>query len=217
MSTNNELEILQILANQVGRTEEIIDGNEIIIEDIHILRKILKTSSNSPSLCKYAEKITFNDSPQNLAFAIGYNLSSCDMVAMDKTNILVAQFLKKEGYDGYYLLNLFPDVQTRKIKKKESSFKNYIDVIKNCFLKVKDTSSNQFRNKDLYIFWGSSVYLNNKEISALRMIFPLFHAVYTVGTEHNHHHHPGRYVSLDKIQGYPVNESVLNGVHYLKP
>ena len=161
------------------------------------------------STYKFAEKITFNNGG-DYAVAIGYNPALNNGAYIDRTNYLVANLLRNLKYDGYYLFNMLPDVSGTKIAKATSSYPNYIKTVLDFLMQDNSTW-----NCDIFIFWGSSVYVKNNIINGILGLKNQH--VNTIGTTSKQHKHPGRGVSLQTISSFPVNLSQLaRGVHYLK-
>lgn len=156
-----------------------------------IIREFLVDNLTTTKI-KYAEKIKFVGKTGNrYSVAIGYNPSKALTKAIDHTNELIAFLFYKSGYDGYYLLNLYPDVQTKKIIKSASQFPD--------FYKVAQKTLNKFKF-DLYVFWGSSVYVS---FTLSSMLNSLSQDVYTIGATNGSnaylHKHPGRHVNFSTI------------------
>lgn len=163
-------------------------------------------------LCKFMEKVTFNAIGTNFAIAIGYNPATNSAVSIDKSNYLISTYLKKHNYDGYYLLNMYPDITPVKINKKRSVLSNYIDIVLNFLNNYPQI--NQF---DIFIFWGSSVYLSTDTIQALSSLQKSSHSLFTFGVGNTHHQHPGRCVSIATINHSVANIGALGKCsHYLK-
>ncbi len=162
--------------------------------------------------CKYLEKVTFNAKGSNFAITIGYNPVSNSNITIDKSNYLISTYLSNLGYDGYYLLNMYPDITSTKIRKSESVLGNYIEIVLG-FL----NSYAYINTSDVFIFWGSSAYLS---INVINEIISLQHGcrtLYTLGRDRTHHQHPGRGVSVNTIRHYNANIApLLNGSHYLR-
>jgi hypothetical protein len=140
---------------------------------------------------KYAEKVSFiGRQNQRYAIAIGYNPAMASLTTIDRTNKLIAYRLHYLGYDGYYLLNLYPDVQAQKVPKNMSLFPNYSNYVFNVI---------NYRNfqLDTFIFWGSSVYVDK---SLCLNINSLIQNVYTIGVNNgSNHRHPRRGVTAGTI------------------
>ena len=102
-----------------------------------IIREFLVDNLTTPKI-KYAEKINFVGKTGNrYSIAIGYNPSKTLKKAIDHTNELIAFLFYKSGYDGYYLLNLYPEVQTKKIIKSASQFPDFYKVAQKTLNKFK--------------------------------------------------------------------------------
>lgn len=140
---------------------------------------------------KYAEKVRFiGRQNQKYAIAVGYNPAMASLTTIDRTNRLIAYRLHYLGYDGYYLLNLYPDVQTKKITKNTSLFPDYSDYVFNVL-------NHQPFQLDTFIFWGSSVYVDKSLCFKIRS---LIQNVYTIGVINGPvHRHPGRCVTAGTI------------------
>jgi hypothetical protein len=166
-----------------------------------IVRELLVNKLKITNI-KFAEKIQFvGKGIKNYAIAIGYNPSKAVTKAIDHTNELIAFYLYKNGYDGYYLLNLFPDVQPTKVLKSVSLYPNFSTIL--------NATLNKFK-LDSFIFWGSSVYLSS---DLATMLNSLTQKVYTIGAKVGSnsylHKHPGRNVSHFTINGNLRNKPIL--------
>ena len=160
---------------------------------------------------KYAEKIEFSNNGTNFATVIGYNPAVCVPNSIDKTNYLISSMLNN-NYKGYYLFNMFPDVTPQKIRKSNSVFPNYIDEVLNFLI----TDSNICMD-DIFIFWGSSVYVSVSVENKLIKLHSLNRNLYTIGTTVTSHQHPGRNVSLQTIAFHNANlSSIVPNFRYLK-
>ena len=170
-----------------------------------LCREILHTSFQNANY-KFAEKIIFSGRcTGRLAVAIGYNPAILNMSYIDKTNELIADYLHSLGYAGYYLLNLFPEVTPQKPNKSASYFNNFYIVLQTALARLPQVSS-----MDLFIFWGSSVYINIQERIAFDSILRLFASSYTMGTNNGiNHKHPGRGVSSSTILHHAVNTPLI--------
>lgn len=168
-------------------------------------RKILVLNNGNNIVEKLAEKISWNNG-DNFAICIGYNPAQMNTSNLDKTNELVASLMQKCGYDGYYLFNMFSVISSNKsaTKGKNNLLECIADTI-NSYCSYNKTSF------DLYIFWGNSFYINGKNAKILQNI--TVNNAYTIGTQKNKHHHPGRGVSQGTIarnpRGNPIQ--VING------
>lgn len=163
-------------------------------------------------LCKFMEKVTFNAIGTNFAIAIGYNPATNSAVSIDKSNYLISTYLKNQNYDGYYLLNMFPDVTPVKIKRTRSTHPDYIDVVLDFLNKYPQI--NQF---DIFIFWGSSVYIPTDMIQALLILQKNSRSLFTFGVGNTHHQHPRRGVSTTTINHNLANIGLLGkNSHFLK-
>ena len=77
---------------------------------------------------KYAEKIKFQGRCKGkYAIAFGLNPAMADLEKIDYTNNRIS-FLYNEGYKGYYLLNLYPDIQQNNFRKNISNFSDYYTI-----------------------------------------------------------------------------------------
>lgn len=172
-------------------------------------REVLDDINNN---CKYAEKIIFNNTGGNFAVSIGYNPAQNFQSSIDKTNCLIADYLNNLNYDGYYLFNMFPDVSSKKIKKQASVCPNYIDIVLDFLINYN------MNNCDIYIFWGSSVYMSTSIISKLSNLQNVCHSLKTIGVVSHPHKHPGRGVASRTIASFLANlNPLVNGSsHYLK-
>ena len=163
-------------------------------------REILHASLHNADY-KLVEKITFKGQPLGrFAVAIGYNPALLDFNHIDKTNELIADYLYSLGYAGYYLLNLLPDVSHQKPNKSASNFNDFYQIIEIALANLPQISS-----MDLFIFWGSSVYVNSKEKIAFDGMLSRFASSYTIGTSKAKHKHPGRGVNSSTILRHVVN------------
>ena len=161
--------------------------------------------------CKYMEKVTFNTSGNNFAIAIGYNPASNSNTTIDKTNYLISSHFFNQGYDGYYLFNMYPDITPTKIRKSNSVLGNYIDIVFGFLNGYAHINSH-----DVFIFWGSSVYLSNNIINQIILLQNQCRALYTFGVGGIHHQHPSRGVAVNTIRHYNANTGPLqNGIHCL--
>ena len=161
---------------------------------------------------KYAEKIVFNAANGNSAVVIGYNPASCSSIAIDKSNYLISNLLYSNGYKEYYLFNMFPDVSSQKINKPQSILPNYIDDVLD-FL-ISDSVNGL---DDVFIFWGSSVYVSVSTESKLKQLQNQNRKIFTIGTKSVSHNHPGRNVSLNTISYTTANlSSIVPDSRYLK-
>lgn len=143
---------------------------------------------------KYAEKISFAGKGNNYAVAIGYNPATYCGTTIDKSNYLISTLFHNKKYDGYYLFNMYPDISVQKIKKNNSSYSDYIlDVLD--FL-IRDLQNSP---KDVFIFWGSSVYITIDVENKLNALQNVGITIYTIGTHNTPHQHPGRNVSIKTI------------------
>ena len=162
--------------------------------------------------CKYMEKVTFNTNGNNFAVAIGYNPASNSTTTIDKTNYLISSHFFNQGYDGYYLFNMYPDITPTKIRKNNSVLGNYIDIVFSFLNGYAHINSH-----DVFIFWGSSVYLSNNVINQIILLQNQCQALFTFGVGGKHHQHPGRRVAPNTIRHYNANTTpLLNGMHYLR-
>lgn len=156
---------------------------------------------------KYAEKISFINKGHNYAVAIGYNPATYSGTLIDKSNYLISTLLHNNSYSGYYLFNMYPDIAVQKIKKAQSSYSDYIlDVLD--FL-IRDLQNSK---KDVFIFWGSSVYITIETEKRLKKLQDAGITIYTIGTQNIPHKHPGRNVSIKTIK-YTIadlNSIILN-------
>ena len=185
------------------------NGQYLFINDLSFVtnRDILYSNT-----CKYMEKVTFNTNGNNFAIAIGYNPASNSNTIIDKSNYLISTYLSNLGYDGYYLLNMYPDITPIKIRKINSVLGNYIDMVLSFLNAYAHINSH-----DIFIFWGSSVYLSNNVINGIRSLQNRCRSLYTFGVGRIHHQHPGRRVSANTIRHYNANTTPLfNGMHYLR-
>ncbi len=161
--------------------------------------------------CKYMEKIAFNSNGNDFAVVIGYNPASNSTTTIDKSNYLISTYLSNRGYDGYFLFNMYPDISPVKIRKNNSVLGNYIDVVLN-FL----NNYVHINVYDVFIFWGSSVYLSNNVINQIILLQNQCRTLFTFGVGGVHHRHPGRCVAVNTIRHYNANTVPLqNGSHYL--
>ena len=161
---------------------------------------------------KYAEKVEFNTGGSNYAIAIGYNPAYNSPTFIDKTNYLISNLLHTSHYDGYYLLNMFPDVNTTKTIKSASGYPNNIDDALNFLI-----SDSLVCMHDIFIFWGSSTYVSVNVESKLQRLLHLGRQIYTIGTLTTNHRHPGRNVSLSNICYHVANlASITPRCRYLK-
>lgn len=161
---------------------------------------------------KYMEKISFNTNGNNYAIAIGYNPASDSSDAIDKTNYLISTHLSRSGYDGYYLFNMYPDVSVTKVRKYASYRSDYINILMNFLINYP-----QINNYDIFIFWGSSVYVSDDVMRDLITLKNRCHEIFTIGTTNVNHQHPGRGVSVATINHHKINlPPTPNGTHYLR-
>ena len=161
---------------------------------------------------KYAEKVEFNTSGANYAVAIGYNPAYNSPTFIDKTNYLISNLLHTSHYDGYYLLNMFPDVAATKISKSASSYPNCIDDVLDFLISDSRTCMD-----DIFIFWGSSTYVSINVETKLQSLARIGRKIYTIGTLTINHRHPGRNVSLSSISYHAANLArITPSCRYLK-
>lgn len=102
-----EDDLLHLYPNLV-KTEIIVNecGNKNISRTIYSDNGTLALSTH-----KYLEKIVFNQtSKQKEIIVVGGNPAICDNLIIDKTNVNIINYLKSEGYTGYYLVNLCSNI-----------------------------------------------------------------------------------------------------------
>ena len=150
---------------------------------------------------KYMEKITWNDCKKK-AICIGYNPARADTSGLDKTNELLTDFLHNSGYGGYYLFNLYSEVNVKKVSKKNST------SLLSC---ICSAIQDKYKCVDVYFFWGNSVYINPEEEKILKELAKHKFNLFTIGGKTLKFCHPSR-LSKDAISRYPVDktEVVLN-------
>lgn len=92
--------------------------------NISINRKSIQSSTD-----KYIEEIKWGTG-NNMPMVIGLNPSQSLPSILDKTNELItyAIYMSSKKYDGYYLINLYSHIQTKKFLK--SNFIDQTKVIK---------------------------------------------------------------------------------------
>ena len=197
--------------NQYNSRNRLYLNNSNIRNTIIQSRDILYNNLNNNNL-KFAEKISFRQGG-NYVVAIGYNPALNLANKIDKTNNLLAEYFNSLKYDGYYLFNMLPDVSGTKVPKKNSSYPDYIENVLDFLIQDSSTC-----NCDIFIFWGSSVYLNNDVICKLNKIKTnCSRGINTIGTKNICHRHPGRVVGANQIWSFAVNlNQLMKGVHYLK-
>ena len=152
---------------------------------------------------KFVEKIDFGTPGNKFAVAIGYNPSSVSTnLTMDKTNIKLSNYLISLGYDGYYLLNLYPEINSKKIIKTTSNYNvDFYNIIERVLIRFYNINQQIL---DLYIFWGRSVYLNLNKINSLTNGFTNYSNFATTNTISNLHEHPS-YVPQSHIGNKSIN------------
>lgn len=146
---------------------------------------------------KFFEKVDFGLNGNKFAVAIGYNPSSASTnTALDQTNRKLVNKFTALGYDGYYLLNLYPEINSKKVNSGAVPFnKQFYEIIGSSLFQYS-TSYND--SLDVYIFWGRSVPLSRKKIAALgtglvnHNIYILINATIVL------HEHPS-YLSITNI------------------
>lgn len=149
-----------------------------------------------------------------MAVAIGLNPSKALPDDLDKTNELVLFALStlKKGrrYDGYYLINLYADIQATKFKRKGKTVLS--KVIKDAVNAY--TAANSLKKIDIYIFFGKSFYVSPQILSDLNGISNA--RFYTLGTKKCPHHHPGRGITYNTISARYRGASIkLSNHHYI--
>lgn len=170
--------------------------------DITVSRKVLM-GTIAGNLNKFVERISWNENGQHYAICIGYNPAQLNSTNFDKTNELLICLLR-DCYDGYYLFNLYGEINPQKVQKSKSS------SLIECIVKTINNSETQY---DVHFFWGNSVYINGTETNWLNSLKA--NAVYTIGTKKAHHHHPGRGVSQDTITRTPIKNPIKIDKHKL--
>jgi len=173
--------------------------------------------SNGITSLKFIERIQWR-SGNNMAFAIGLNPSMLLPNNLDKTNELVAHAIYSTNiYDGYYLLNLFPLVQTNNFTKnryksnysKTNLYYELTDVIKDSINTYQ--AVNGITSVDVICFFGSSLYLDKSFVNNINSICNA--NIYTIGTTRKPHHHPGRNLSVNNIRLNNRNSHKINVVN----
>jgi hypothetical protein len=163
---------------------------------------------------KYIEEIRWSKG-NNMAIAIGLNLSQCLPNSLDKTNQLVCYSLKNNGYDRYYLMNLYFHVQTNKFKRKGNTSQS--DVI--CNTIIKYLINNPSASIDIVFFFGRSCYLTKKMMTNLSSVSSLNVKYYVIGIGGviaNRHQHPGRGVSTTNIGITSLGKTIHFSGNYIK-
>lgn len=181
---------------------------------INIKRQSFQVSINNNNY-KFCECIKWNNG-NNMAIFIGLNPSNMLHSNLDKTNELITYKCYKK-YDGYYLFNIYPLVQSKGFTK--SGYKcispNYGDMSNI----IADTinayiSNNNITTFDLIYFFGSSFYVNKDILYNLNKISNA--NLYTCGTINKNHKHPGRGISYKKIEFNKRNTNkivLINGYY----
>jgi len=173
--------------------------------------------SNGIANSKFIERIKWG-SGNNMAFAIGLNPSMLLPNNLDKTNELVAHAIQSAKiYDGYYLLNIFPLVQTNNFSKnryksnysKVNLYYELTDVIKDSINAYQ--AANSITSVDVICFFGSSLYLDKKFVNNINLISNAH--IYTIGTAIKLHHHPGRNISVNNIRLNNRHSNIINVVN----
>ena len=172
-----------------------------------IQRDILSDGTNTS---RYAEKIKFNANSGNFAVLIGHKSVFDSYAKIDKTNYLISESLSNSGYDGYYLFNMYPDLIPQNIN--HNACPRYIDKVLDFLIMDSAISMD-----DIFIFWGSSVYVSVNVENKLKRLQLLNRNLYTIGTTVTSHQHPGRNVSLQTIAFHHANlASIVPNFRYLK-
>jgi hypothetical protein len=184
---------------------------------------ISRTSLQSQGIInfKFIERIQWS-SGNNMAIAIGLNPSMMLPNNLDKTNELVAHaiYSSRSNYDGYFLFNLFPLVQTKNFSKSSYRSRHHQANLYYVLTDVIKDSINAYQvaygitSVDVICFFGSSFYLDQSSVNNLNLISNA--NMYTIGTTIKPHHHPGRNLSVNTIRLNNRNSHTINVVngHY---
>lgn len=158
---------------------------------------------------KFIEEVKWK-SGNNIAVVIGMNPSQMIPSNLDKTNELLLYACYLKSYDGYYLFNLYPLVQTKGFTKKSynnisPTYGDLSDVIRCTLNTYAKTCS--ITNYDVICFFGSSFYISANIVNNLNNIN--FANYFTLGTKTKLHKHPGRGVSINTIEINNRNSSTI--------
>ena len=145
-----------------------------------IQRDILSDGTNTS---RYAEKIKFNANSGKFAVLIGYKSVFDSFAKIDKTNYLISESLSNAGYDGYYLFNMYPDLIPQNIN--HNVYPRYIDKVLDFLIMDSAISMD-----DIFIFWGSSVYVTVSAKKSLICLQKKGRRIFTIGTHSIPHKHP---------------------------
>ena len=156
---------------------------------------------------KYIEQVKWGTG-NNMAIAIGLNPSARLPSTLDNTNKLVSIVLHRNGYDGYYLINLFSCIQSSNFKRKGHYDQTLaISNAINSYL-----SSNHGINLNVVFFCGRSCCFTKTMMNNLNSISSTRVNYHLIGTTNNRHQHPGRGVSTTTITlSPPLNTIPFNG------
>ena len=191
-------------SKQINNTKMIKTGNQTT--PFAIGRVSIQDPNN-----KYIEEVKWGKGNQ-IAIAIGLNPSSILPSLLDKTNELVSFVLNKNGYDGYYLMNLFSFVQTNHFRR--LGHIDQTDVIRNTINSF--LTKNPFAHIDVIFFCGRGCYFTENMISNLKSITSKNVHYRLIGTNKYRHKHPGRGVSPKNINlSVPLSAIPFFG-HYIR-
>lgn len=167
---------------------------------LNVNRQSFQITGNNGFNYKFFEQVKWGTG-NNMAIAIGMNPSQMLPSNLDKSNELLLYGCYLNLYDGYYLFNLYPLVQTQGFTKKwynniSPTYGDLSDVIRSTL----NTYANTFKitKYDVICFFGSSFYINTNIVNNLNNINSSNY--FTLGTKTKLHKHPGRGVSINTIQ-----------------
>ncbi len=98
----------------------------------------------------------------NNILVIGLNPSTADTIKHDPTTRNIEKIAKQNGYDGWFLVNLYPKRATNPkeliIEQENNSISENAEFI-SAFLYF-----NKYKIKDIWLAWGDNIEKNNSEL-----------------------------------------------------
>lgn len=160
---------------------------------------------------KYIEEVKWGKE-NHIAIAIGLNPSSILPSSLDKTNELVSYILNINGYDVYYLINIFSYVRTNLFRR--AGHKDQTAIIGNTINSF--LARNPLVSIDVIFFCGRGCYFTKNMISNLMSVTSTNVHYRLIGTNTYRHKHPGRSVSPKNINlSGPLSAIPFSG-HYIR-
>lgn len=163
---------------------------------------------NEDNTCRY----TLGIDGDNVLICCGINPSTAEPNDLDKTMERVEKFSKDNGYDGYIMINVCPQISTNPknidIVLDENSQKENIESIKKVF--------NKYQNSDIWAAWGTLIekrpyfYNELREIYSVSKNYNLNWIHFNELTKAGHPRHPLYLKSDSKISKLNIEKYITN-------